>query len=214
MNVNLRGLIGKLNAQTRNALEAAAGLCLARTHYDVEIEHFMMKALDASDGDLAFILKHHGVNRSRLAADLTRSLDKLKSGNARTPALSPTLTKMLSEAWLIGSVDYGAAQIRTGHAILALATSDELRRLMVDVSREFDKIPGETLRKDFEAIVAESAEEAAAAAAPAAEGPAPTPGGKTPNLDLYTHNRRSVPARGSSTPCWAATSRCARWWIS
>jgi len=200
MNVNLRGLIGKLNAQTRNALEAAAGLCLARTHYDVEIEHFMMKALDASDGDLAFILKHHGVNRSRLASDLTRSLDKLKSGNARTPALSPTLTKMLSEAWLIGSVDYGAAQIRTGHAMLALATNDELRRLMVDVSREFDKIPGETLRKDFEAIVAESAEEAAAAAAPAAEGPAPTPGGKTPNLDLYTHNLTERARKGLIDP--------------
>ena len=200
MNVNLRGLIGKLNAQTRNALEAAAGLCLTRTHYDVEIEHFMMKALDASDGDLAFILKHHGVNRSRLASDLTRSLDKLKSGNARTPALSPTLTKMLSEAWLIGSVDYGAAQIRTGHAILALATSDELRRLMVDVSREFDKIPGETLRKDFEAIVAESGEEAVAAAAPGAEGPARTPGGKTPNLDLYTHNLTERARKGLIDP--------------
>ncbi len=188
MTVNLRGLIGKLNAPTRNALEAAAGLCLSRTHYDVEIEHFLTKALDASDGDLAFILKHYGVNRSRLAADLTKSLDKLKSGNARTPALSPTLAKMLSEAWLIGSVDYGDAQIRTGHAILALATNDELRRLMVDVSREFDKIAGETLRKDFTTIVAESAEEAVAAAAPGAEGPSRAAGGKTPNLDSYTYN--------------------------
>src|SRR3989442_298978 len=115
MTINLRGLIGKLNPPTRNALESAAGLCLSRTHYDVEIEHFLLKALDATDGDLAFILKHYGVNRSRLTADLTKSLDKLKSGNARTPALSPTLTKTLSEAWLIGSGDYGAEQIRTGH---------------------------------------------------------------------------------------------------
>jgi type VI secretion system protein VasG len=200
MTVNLRGLIGKLNAQTRNALEAAAGLCLSRTHYDVEIEHFLLKALDASDGDLAFILKHYGVNRSRLAADLTKSLDKLKSGNARTPALSPTLTKTLSEAWLIGSVDYGAGQIRTGHAILALATHDELRRLMVDVTREFDKIAGETLRKDFEAIVAESAEEAAAAAAPGTEGPARPAGGKTPNLDSYTHHLTERAQKGPIDP--------------
>src|SRR5580765_6114167 len=145
MSANLRGLIGKLNAATRNALEAAAGLCLARTHYDVEIEHFLLKALDAADGDLAFILKHYGINRSRLTADLTKSLDKLKSGNARTPAMSPTIVKMLSEAWLIGSVDYGESQIRTGHTILALAANDELRRLMLDVSREFDKIAAETL---------------------------------------------------------------------
>src|SRR5712691_4873981 len=188
MTINLRGLIGKLNAPTRNALESAAGLCLSRTHYDVEIEHFLLKALDASDGDLAFILKHYGVNRSRLTADLTKSLDKLKSGNARTPALSPTLTKMLSEAWLVGSVDYGAEQIRTGHAMLALATNDELRRLVVDISREFDKIAGETLRKDFETIVAESAEEAAAPAAAPGEAAPRRAGGKTPNLDLYTYN--------------------------
>ena len=190
MTVNLRGLIGKLNAPTRNALEGAAGLCLSRTHYDVEIEHFLLKALDATDGDLAFILKHYGVNRSRLVADLTKSLDKLKSGNARTPALSPTLTKMLSDAWLIGSVDYGEAQIRTGHAVVALATNDELRRLVVDISREFDKIVGEALRKDFTTVVAESVEDAGAvaAAAPGAEGPPRAAGGKTPNLDAYTYN--------------------------
>src|SRR5256885_14748042 len=102
MTANLRGLIGKLNAPTRNALEAAAGLCLARTHYDVEIEHFLLKALDASDGDLAFILKQYGVNRSRLTADLSKRLEKIKSGKARTPCLRPTATQMLDAAWLIG----------------------------------------------------------------------------------------------------------------
>src|SRR5690606_4855674 len=117
MSVNLRALIGKLNHQTRSAVEAAAGLCLSRTHYDVEIEHYLLKLLDAADSDCAYILKHYEVNRSRLAGELTASLDKLKSGNARTPTLSPSLVKMLTEAWTLGSVDYGAARIRTGHTI-------------------------------------------------------------------------------------------------
>ena len=43
MGYNVRSLIGKLNEPTRLALEAAAGFCLSRTHYDVEIEHFLMK---------------------------------------------------------------------------------------------------------------------------------------------------------------------------
>ena len=46
MNLNLRALIGEAQHETRAAVEAAAGLCLSRTHYDVEIEHFLMKALD------------------------------------------------------------------------------------------------------------------------------------------------------------------------
>lgn len=51
MPVNFRALIGKLNDTTRTALEGSAGLCLARTHYDVEIEHFLVKMLDATDSD-------------------------------------------------------------------------------------------------------------------------------------------------------------------
>src|ERR1051325_5657161 len=102
MSVNLRSLIGKLNAATRGVVEGAAGLCLSRTHYDVEIEHFLTKALDATDGDLSTIVKHYGVNRSRLADDLARGLDRLKSGNARVPTFSPSIVKMLTEAWTVG----------------------------------------------------------------------------------------------------------------
>src|SRR5256885_13504558 len=110
MNVNLRSLIGKLNNPPRGALEGAAGLCLARTHYDVEIEHFLLKLLDASDADTAYILKHFEVNRSRLANDLTRSLDRLKSGNARTPALSPTLTR-----------DRKSTRLNSSHLVISYA---------------------------------------------------------------------------------------------
>ena len=39
----------RLNDTTRKALEDAAGLCLSRTHYNVEIEHFLMKLLDATE---------------------------------------------------------------------------------------------------------------------------------------------------------------------
>jgi len=159
MTANLKGLIGKLNDTTRNALEAAAGFCLARTHYDIEVEHFLLKLLDVTDSDLPRILKQFGVDKSRLTGDLTRSLDKLKSGNARTPAFSPTLTDMLSEAWTIGSIDFGSAQVRTGFSILAIASSGDLSRLMREVTREFQKISAEALHKDFWNIVAGSPED-------------------------------------------------------
>jgi type VI secretion system protein VasG len=159
MTANLKGLIGKLNDTTRNTLEAAAGFCLARTHYDIEVEHFLLKLLDVTDSDLPRVLKQFGVDKSRLTGDLTRSLDKLKSGNARTPAFSPTLTDMLSEAWTIGSIDFGSAQVRTGFCILAIAGSGDLSRLMREVTREFQKISAEALHKDFWNIVAGSPED-------------------------------------------------------
>ena len=60
MAISLKAIISKLNDTTRTALEGAAGLCLARTHYDVEIEHFLMKLLDTTDSDFARILKQFG----------------------------------------------------------------------------------------------------------------------------------------------------------
>src|SRR5712671_6633870 len=206
MNVNLRSLIGKLNDATRNALEASAGLCLSRTHYDVEIEHYLMKLLDSSSGDFACIAKQFGVDKAVLATELTRSLDSLKSGNARTPAFSPHLVKMLTEAWTIGSIDQGEGQIRTGFTILALASNDELARMVREVSREFRKISADSLRKDFQAIVAMSSE-----STPTARGQEPAPeggshrsvGGKTPNLDQYTINLTENARSGKIDPVLA-----------
>ena len=39
------------------ALEGAAGLCLSRTHYDIELEHYLAKLLDYTDSDIAKILQ-------------------------------------------------------------------------------------------------------------------------------------------------------------
>ena len=57
MGLNLKSLIGKLNHESRSALEAAAGLCVSRTHYDIEIEHYLTKLLDQTDGDFARIIR-------------------------------------------------------------------------------------------------------------------------------------------------------------
>jgi type VI secretion system protein VasG len=188
--VNLRSLIGKLNETTRGAFEAAAGLCLARTHYDIEIEHYLLKLMDVADGDFASILKAFSVDKSRLAAELGRSLDKLKTGNARTPAFSPSLVNMLREGWVIGSLEYGAGQIRSGFTILALVTHEDLSRIVREIGKELQKIEPETLRKEFAKIVSashETAEEAALAGSAPSEPGVPRPaGGKTANLDQFT----------------------------
>ena len=93
----------------------------------------------------SLILKHFEVDSSRLSGELARALDRLKSGNARTPALSPTLVKMLTEAWILASIDYGAThKSRTGvHPFWLLATNDEnLMRLMRESESLISENPG------------------------------------------------------------------------
>ena len=64
MEVNfLRSLIGRLDETCTNALQAAAGLCLARTNYDVDVEHLLLKLLETSGTDIERILRHYEINQ-------------------------------------------------------------------------------------------------------------------------------------------------------
>ena len=58
VNLDLKSLISKLNETCRSALEDAAGLCLSRTHYDVDIEHWLLKLLVANNTDFHKVLHH------------------------------------------------------------------------------------------------------------------------------------------------------------
>jgi type VI secretion system protein VasG len=204
MNVNLKSLVGKLNSGTRSALEAAAGLCLSRTHYDIEIEHLLLKLLDDAGNDFSILVKHFGIDKSRLTAALNRSLDKLKTGNGRTPAISPTLLRALTEAWGIGSLNYSAGEVRSGFVLLALLSTDELARLLRDMSKEWDLIGLESLRKDFFTLTQMSSE----TSSPLPDQPgAPLDGkdgkaasGKTPYLDQYATNLTENARRGKVDP--------------
>ena len=128
-------------------------------------------------------------------------MDKLKSGNARTPAISPTVLKMLTTAWTIGSIDFNAGQVRTGFTILALASDEELSRLIHEVSREFQKINADALRKDLMGIVALSKRDHYQRLQRSAAGDAAKPaGGKTPNLDQYTVDLTGNAKKGKIDP--------------
>src|SRR6185369_15407837 len=86
--VNLKSLVGKLNTTCRRALEGAAGMCMSRSNYNVEIEHWLLKLLETGNIDLNKVFKHYNVDPSRVNKDLTKTLDKLRTGNARAPELS------------------------------------------------------------------------------------------------------------------------------
>src|SRR5579863_313400 len=202
MNVSLQSLIGKLSDLCRSALEGAAGLCLARTNYDVDFEHLFLKLVDLPDSDFAAILRHFGVDSSRLARDLTSALDRLKTGNARTPALSPHLPRLIQEAWLIASVDYGAASVRSGHLLTALLDSDDLARIAREISREFDAISLEALRRDLPKIISGTAEDKVALqAVQSSEGPGSSAAAAgTKALDRYTIDLTARARQGAIDP--------------
>ncbi|MET2826749.1 type VI secretion system ATPase TssH [Mesorhizobium shangrilense] len=205
LNVDLQSLVGRLNPHCRSTLEGAVGLTLSRTHYNVEIEHWLFKLVESSDNDVASILRHFEIDAGRLAADLTKTLDRLKTGNSRSPALAPNIVKLVREAWVFASLQYNAAAIRSGHLMAALLGDDSLAALARDASPLLARINAETLRLSLVKIVADSSEAGGASlasgAANATAGGAPaasTAGGSA--LEQYTINLTARAREGKIDP--------------
>jgi len=190
--IDLKSLVGKLNTPCRRALEGAAGLTLSRSQFNVEIEHWLIKLLEDGQSDAAACLRHYEIDPGRVTAELTRALDRLKTGNTHPPALSPSLVTLGREAWLLATLEYGEARIRSGHILAALLSDETLGQYGRAASPLLGRIPPDTLRRELPKITAGSAEDRDAAAAPkmdqtgAAAGAPAASGGKTEALDRYT----------------------------
>ncbi len=201
--VNLNSLVGKLNDTCRKALEGAVALCLTQTHYNVEIEHWFLKLLEASDGDLPRILRQYNIDAARLARDLTASTERFKTGNSRTPAISLHVVDLAREGWLAASVQFNEQRVRSGHLLYALVANESLAPMSREASREFARLEPEALRRDLPALVAGSAETkeqpSATPAAGGAAGPVSTPG-KTTALDQYTIDLTQKACAGQIDP--------------
>ena len=206
LSIDLKQLVGRLNDPCRRALEAAAGLTLSRTHYNIEIEHWLVTLADRADGDVAAILKHYEIDQGRFATDLNRALDRMKTGNGRAPSLSPDVVELVKQAWLLASLEQGAGRIRSGHLLTALLADEMLALRAREASGQLLKIPVESLKRDFATITANSAETAEGQAtsapgeAPATGEGSPIPRHTTGALEQYTTDLTAQAKAGKIDP--------------
>ncbi|MBP0491791.1 type VI secretion system ATPase TssH [Roseomonas indoligenes] len=203
--IDLKPLIGRLNETCRRALEGAAGMTLSRSHYNVEIEHVLLGLVDRADTDIAAILRHWEIEVSRLLADLNRSLERMKTGNARAPSLSPEIVEMVKQGWLLASVEQGASRVRSGHLLWALLADEALARRAREASGQFARIQPDLVKRDYASVCANTAEaaqatgQAAGSEAAAGGGEAPRPGGSAA-LDQFTIDLTAQARAGKIDP--------------
>lgn len=208
MELNWKNLIRKLDRTSHRALEGAAGLCISRTHYNLELEHWFFKLNEDPQSDFGRILRHFEVNPDRVAAELSRALDRMKTGGSRTaPAFTPELIECIEKAWLLSSVDLNLGRVRSGSVLLAALADTHLRGRLFDASRELERIKPAELREKFAEIVAGGAEDAESYIEAASAGPgevaAPAAGkdaSRTPALDQFTIDLTAQARAGKIDP--------------
>jgi len=117
--VDIKSLLIHLNPFCTNALQSAAGLCVSRAHYEVTVEHFLVKFLDEPQSDLPLIFRQFDMDPGRVKKALEETLEEFKTGNAAKPVFSPLLLELVQDAWMIASIDLGERTIRSGAILLA-----------------------------------------------------------------------------------------------
>ncbi|MGB8624274.1 MAG: Clp protease N-terminal domain-containing protein, partial [Paracoccaceae bacterium] len=152
-------LFGKLNALGYKAVESATVFCKMRGNSYVEIVHWLHQIIQGQDSDIHRIIRHYELDAGRIATDVTRALDALPRGASAISDLSEHLQNAMERAWVYGSLLYSSSQVRTGHLLLGMLKTPNLRNILFDISPEFKKIKPDDLADDFAEVVSGSPED-------------------------------------------------------
>jgi len=166
--VDIKSLLGRLNAHCTRCLEAAAGYCVSRTHYEVTVEHFLAKLLDEPQSDLPLIFRQFELDPGRVQKSIEGAVEEFRTGNAAKPVFSPLLMELFQEAWLLSSVDLDENRVRSGALLLAILNKPTQFATggYVDLLTSISK---DALQAQFWDIVKGSVEKPSVAEGPVAE---------------------------------------------
>ncbi|MFP7675227.1 type VI secretion system ATPase TssH [Marivita sp. S0852] len=152
-------LFGKLNKVGYQAIEGATVFCKMRGNPYVEIIHWLAQLVQTDNSDIQKIIQHYDLDPAKLSADMTRALDALPRGASSISDLSAHLQDAMERAWVYGSLLFNSNQVRTGHLILGMLKTPELRSILMNISKEFSKVGADDLSDNFATVVDGSIED-------------------------------------------------------
>ncbi|WP_060510916.1 type VI secretion system ATPase TssH [Pseudomonas sp. NBRC 111124] len=119
-------LLRRLNAYCTQALTAAASLCQARGHSHITVEHWLLKLFEQGEGDLVVIARRYGWDVEVIWQGLLEYFDTLPRSVLNKPQLSGELQQLITNAWLLASLDRDCEQLRSVHLLEALFETPNL----------------------------------------------------------------------------------------
>ncbi len=146
-------LIKHMSPSCREQFEKAVANASSRSHYAVDIEHWLAEAVNQPDPELIAVLSRFKVDGERLSVDLQAALERLKSGNGGFPKIATDVRRLLYEAWILASSQFCSLELRPAHLLLALTESGALRLRALKISPEFEKLRGEDIRAECETLL-------------------------------------------------------------
>jgi type VI secretion system protein VasG len=197
--VELKPLVGRLNSFCKQALEDGVGLCVTRGHYEITVEHLLVKLFDEPQADIPLLLRQHDIDAPLIKRGVEQSLEDMRTGNAGRPAFSPLLLELLQDAWLIASVNLHESRIRSGTILLAFLARATYYATG-DYATPLRALNRETLIGEFGAVCGASVETSAAPQGEGAGGEAPVAAGDGSAIARFCENFTEKARAGKIDP--------------
>nr|WP_057925733.1 type VI secretion system ATPase TssH [Burkholderia ambifaria] len=121
-------LIRRLNPHCTRSLEAAASLCQTRLADEIAVEHWVLKLIEAGDGDIPALLLHYDLDLDTVRDAMVDVIDRMPRTLRGMPALSPQLATVLQDAWAHAASDDPDGLIRSGHLLQAIVDAPYVLR--------------------------------------------------------------------------------------
>ncbi len=116
----IKALMKRLDPTLTRALEAAAGACIQRTHYEITVEHCLVQLLDNASSDIHLCFQKSDIDVQAARTELEKSLGRLRIGNGAKPRFSMILLESMTSAWNLGNLELGHSRLRSIHLLIAL----------------------------------------------------------------------------------------------
>ncbi|NHL68344.1 type VI secretion system ATPase TssH [Burkholderia ambifaria] len=121
-------LIRRLNPHCTRALEAAANLCQTRLADEIAVEHWVLKLIEADDGDIPALLRHYDLDIDAVWDAMIDVIERMPRTLRGMPALSRQLATVLEDAWAHATADDPDDSIRSGHLLQAIVDAPHVLR--------------------------------------------------------------------------------------
>ena len=158
MDISRQTLFGKLNTTLFRSIESATTFCKLRGNPYVELVHWLHQLVQANDGDIVRIMRYFDLNFSQVEQDISQNLLLLPSGASSISDFSHHIDQVVERAWVYTTLTFNDYKIRGAWLLAALILTTELRRVLIDISSSFAKIPQEGRADILADIISESPE--------------------------------------------------------
>ena len=157
--INIEKYAGKMNRAGYDAFLQAMRHARAEKNRNIEVVHWLFHVVANQKSDISVSLKEMDLDRGRVLKELDQAMARYDKNITESPGISEGLSSTLNHAWTYATLFFGEAQIRTGHALLAMLNDKNLKREVARASMILSEMSVDRLGKESRTLWQDSEEE-------------------------------------------------------